>query len=122
MYVSANILQQSYCQQVDIRMHSHGLRQLVDDTSVASCQQTFCKFIVKTFYPQLGATSSMTDILYCTLMKRTNLLELLTSCNKLAKFATSVTFLDVRACRAVARALIRGVYIHIFRFYPTSFF
>ena len=52
MYVSANILQQSYCQQVDIRMHSHGLRQLVDDTSVASCQQTFWKFIVKTFYPQ----------------------------------------------------------------------
>ena len=36
----------------DIRMRSHGLRQLVDDKSVASCQQTCCKLIVKTCYPQ----------------------------------------------------------------------
>ena len=33
-------------------MRSHGLRQLVDDKSVASCQQTFGKLIVKTCYPQ----------------------------------------------------------------------
>ena len=30
-------------------MRSHGLRQLVDDKSVASCQQTCSKLIVKTF-------------------------------------------------------------------------
>ena len=85
----------------------------------------FASSLSKRFIHRLGATSSMTDLLYCTLMKRTNLLELLTSCNKLAKFATcnkSVTFLNVRACRAVTGALIRGVYIHIFRFCPTSFF
>ena len=39
-------------QQADIRMRSHGLRQLVDDKPVASCQQTCCKLIVKTCYPQ----------------------------------------------------------------------
>ena len=33
-------------------MHSHHLRQLVDDKTVASCQQTCCKLIVKTCYPQ----------------------------------------------------------------------
>ena len=35
----------------DIRMRSHGLRQLVDEKCVASCQQTRCKLIVKTCYP-----------------------------------------------------------------------
>ena len=39
-------------QQADIRMRSHGLRQLVDDKSVASCEQACCKLILKTFYPQ----------------------------------------------------------------------
>ena len=39
-------------QQVDIRIRSHGLRQLVDDKSVASCQQTCCKLIVQTCYQQ----------------------------------------------------------------------
>ena len=29
-------------QQIDVRMRFHGLRQLVDDKSVASCQQTCC--------------------------------------------------------------------------------
>ena len=33
-------------------MCSHGLRQLVDHTFVASCQPTCCKLIVKTF-PQV---------------------------------------------------------------------
>ena len=47
-----DILQQTFYQQADIRMRSHGLRQLVDDKSVASCQQTCCKLIVKTCYPQ----------------------------------------------------------------------
>ena len=41
-------LQQTCYQQSDIRMRSNGLRQLVDDTSVSSCQQTFYKLIVKT--------------------------------------------------------------------------
>ena len=31
---------------------SHGLQQLADDKSVASCQQICCKLIVKTCYPQ----------------------------------------------------------------------
>ena len=39
-------------QQADIRMRSHGLRQLIDDKSVASCQQTCCKLTVKACYPQ----------------------------------------------------------------------
>ena len=34
-------------QQADIRMRSDDLRHLVDDKSVASCQQTCCKLIVK---------------------------------------------------------------------------
>ena len=38
-------------QQADNRMRSDGLPQLVDDKSVANCQQTCCKLIVKT-YPQ----------------------------------------------------------------------
>ena len=38
--------------QADVRMCSHGLRQLVDKKSVASCQQTCCKLIDKTCYPQ----------------------------------------------------------------------
>ena len=49
---SVDILQQTCCQQADIRMDSHGLRQLIDDKSVASCQ------IVKTCsYPQVVSTS-----------------------------------------------------------------
>ena len=39
-------------QQAHIRMRSYGLRQLVDDKSVASCQQACCKLILKTFYLQ----------------------------------------------------------------------
>ena len=32
--------------------YSHGLRQLVEDKSVASCQQIGCKLIAKICYPQ----------------------------------------------------------------------
>ena len=39
-------------QQADVRMRLFGLWQLVDDKSVSSCQQTFCKLIDKTCYPQ----------------------------------------------------------------------
>ena len=46
--IRPNILQQTCYQQADIRMRSPGLRQLVDDKSVASCQQTCCKLFVKT--------------------------------------------------------------------------
>ena len=34
-------------------MHSHDLRQLVDDKTVASCQQIRCKLIVRTSYLQV---------------------------------------------------------------------
>ena len=47
-----DILQQTCYRQAHIRMCSHGLRQLVDDKSVACCQQTCCKLVVKTYYPQ----------------------------------------------------------------------
>ena len=41
------------CHQADIRMRSHRLLRLDDDKSAASCQQAWCKLIVKTFYPQV---------------------------------------------------------------------
>ena len=48
--------------QANIRMRSYGVSQLVDDKSVASCQQTCCMLIVKTCYrpglPQIASTSS----------------------------------------------------------------
>ena len=44
-------------QQADVRMRSHGLRQLVDDKSVASCQQVCCKLINLTGLLQLVLTS-----------------------------------------------------------------
>ena len=47
-----DILQQPCYQQADIRTRSHGLRQLVHEKSVASCQQACCKLIVKTCYPR----------------------------------------------------------------------
>ena len=53
-------------QQAQIKMRSHGLGQLVEDKYVVSCQQTCCKLIVKTCYPQAS----------CKLF--------LTSCNKYA--------------------------------------
>ena len=40
-------------QQADIRMRSHGLRQLVDNKSFASCQQTCGKLIISTGLLQL---------------------------------------------------------------------
>ena len=40
------------CHQADIRMCSHRLPRL-DDSSSTSCQQAWCKLIVKTFYPQI---------------------------------------------------------------------
>ena len=57
----------------DIRMRSHGLRQLVDDSFVASCQQTCCKL--------------STDLLQveCHDLFSTGLLQVVsTSCNKSA--------------------------------------
>ena len=38
--------------QDDIRMRSNPLLRLDDNKSAASCQQAWCKLIVKTFYPQ----------------------------------------------------------------------
>ena len=57
------ILQQTCCQEADIKMCSHGLRQLVDDKSVASCQQTCCKLIVKTCYPQACCKLFQQDVI-----------------------------------------------------------
>ena len=57
---------------LDIRMRSRGLRQLVDDKSVASCQQTCCKLIVKTCYPQAC----------CKLFQQVGISLQMTSCNK----------------------------------------
>ena len=47
---SVDILQQTCYQQVAIRIRLRALRLLVDDKSVTSCQQTCCKFILKTCY------------------------------------------------------------------------
>ena len=47
MLTSCNRLEQ----QDDIRMRFNSLRQLVDEKSAATCQQTCCKLIVKTCYP-----------------------------------------------------------------------
>ena len=59
-------------QQADIRMRSHGLRQLVDDKPVASCQQTCCKLIVKTCYHRAC----------CKLFQQVVTSQQMTSCNK----------------------------------------
>ena len=50
--VATNVLTSynNLLQQADIRMRSRGLLHLVDD--VANCQQTCCKLIVQTCYPQ----------------------------------------------------------------------
>ena len=66
---AVNILQQTCYQQVDIRMRSHGVRLLVDDKSVASCQQTCCK-------------------VYCQNLLATGLLQVVsTSCDKFVSFS-----------------------------------
>ena len=64
-------------------MLSHGLRQLVADKPVASCQQTCCKLIVKICYPQacckLVSTScnkSANDMKVVTILILTDLLQL----------------------------------------------
>ena len=46
-----HILQQTCYQQADTRMGSYGLRQLVDDKSIASYRQPCCKLFIKTCYP-----------------------------------------------------------------------
>ena len=53
-------------------MHSHDLRQLVNDKTVESCQQTCCKLIVKTCYPQAC----------CKLFQQVVTSLQMTSCNK----------------------------------------
>ena len=65
-----DILQQTCYQQADIRMRSHGLRQLVDDKSVASFQQTCCKLIVKTC--NLQACCKLLQQAVCKIMKSFN--------------------------------------------------
>ena len=59
-------------QQADVRMRSHGLRQLVNDKSVASCQQTCFKLIVKTCHLQAC----------CKLFEQIVTSLEMTSCNK----------------------------------------
>ena len=52
-------------QQADIKMRSHGLRQLVDNKSVESSQRTCSKFIIKTCHNRLVASifNILTDLL-----------------------------------------------------------
>ena len=70
-------------------MRFHDLQRLVDDKSVASYQQTCCKLIDKTCYPQAGyklfqqvwkwqvaATLILTVLACCNLTKLTGLLQL----------------------------------------------
>ena len=57
---------------IDAFVHSHGLRQLVDDKSVASGQQTCCKLIVKSCYPHAC----------CKLFRQVARSRQMTSCNK----------------------------------------
>ena len=58
--------------QSNIRMRSHGLRQLVEDKSVASCQQTCRKLIVQTCYQQA----------FCKLFQQVVTSLQMTNCNK----------------------------------------
>ena len=69
---SFDILQQTCYQQADIRMRFNDLRQLVGDKSVASCQQTCSKLIVKTRYQQAC----------CKLFQEVLKSLQMTSCNK----------------------------------------
>ena len=64
-------------------MHSHDLRQLVGDKSVASCQQTCCKLIVKTCYPQVC----------CKLFQQVVISLQMISCNKRGFDGLVATFL-----------------------------
>ena len=68
-------------QQADIRMRLHGLRQLVDDKSVASCQQTCCKLMVQTCYAQ-ACCKSFQQILTSLQVASWNKPVILTTCNK----------------------------------------
>ena len=91
-------------------MRSHGLRQLVDDKSVASCQQTCCKMIVKTCYPQaccklfqqvvtsLQMTSCNKPDFYklpATLMKLTSLLQFVDKLQQVGKIDNLQQVCDV---------------------------
>ena len=60
------------CHQADIRMRSHRLLRLDDDKFVVSCQQAWCKLIVKTFYPQAS----------CKLFQQLAASLQISSCNK----------------------------------------
>ena len=48
---SVDILQQTCYQRPNIRMCLHGLQQLVDDKSIASCQHTCCKLLKFPWFP-----------------------------------------------------------------------
>ena len=69
-------------------MHSHALRRLVDDKSVASCQQTCCKLIVKIRYPQAC----------CKLFQQVVTSLQTTSCNKPDFNSIVVTWWNWQAC------------------------
>ena len=66
-------------------MRSHGLRQLVDDKSIASCQQTCCKLIVKTSYPQACCKlfQQVVTNLQIESCNKSDLTDLVTNCNKI---------------------------------------
>ena len=72
VYTQQKTCKQTCNCQADIRMRSHGLRQLVDENSVAVCQQTCFKLIVKTCYSQAC----------CKLLQQVVTSLQMTSCNK----------------------------------------
>ena len=73
------------------RICSHGLRQLVDDKSVGSCQQTFCKLLGKTCNPQACCKSFqqvVTSLTWHNITKLTSLLQVVFKPEQACKVTT----------------------------------
>ena len=96
---SVDILQQLVAQ-ADITMHPHGLRQLVHNKSVASCQQTCCKLFQQVVRSLQTTSCNKLDFntFVATWWNSQACCNLLTNCNKSVKLTTcnkSVAFLAV---------------------------
>ena len=77
-----------YSHQADIRMSSHCLLRLDDNKSAASCQQAWCKLIVKIFYPQA----------WCKLFRKLAASLQISSCNKSDFHRLAATSWSQRTC------------------------
>ena len=73
-------------QQADIRMHSHGLRQLVDDKSVASCQQVATSLSISS---NCNKSVKIRLVATCHLQTCYNLLQQLAASHEDNKFEQS---------------------------------